>query len=45
MITPLDEQEAKMFRERLSNPMGRIEFFPEPNAYCGWMGEIADFID
>jgi hypothetical protein len=45
MINPLKEQEAKIFRERLSNPMERIEFFPEPNAYCGWIGKIADFID
>ncbi|WP_422505643.1 hypothetical protein [Stenotrophomonas sp. GZD-301] len=45
MIEPLKEQEAKIFRERLSNPMERIEFFPEPNAYCGWIGEMAGFID
>jgi hypothetical protein len=45
MISALTKQEAEIFLERLSDPMGRIEIFPEPNDYCGWIEQIADFID
>lgn len=44
MINPLKDQEARIFRERLSTPMERTEFFPEPNAYLGWISEMVDFI-
>lgn len=44
MIIPIKEQEARIFRERLSEPKERIKFFPEPNDYCGWIGKIAGFI-
>lgn len=45
MINPIKEQEAGIFRERLSHPMERINCFPEPNDYFGWIAEVADFID
>jgi hypothetical protein len=45
MINPVSEQNAKTLQERLSNPIERIDVFPEPNDYAGWIEKIADFID
>jgi len=45
MINSINEKEARVFRERLSNPMERIDLFPESNDYYGWIWEIADFIN
>jgi len=44
MIKNLKEKQAKIFRERLSKPMERIELFPEPSTYCDWIGKITNFI-
>ncbi|HEY4581906.1 MAG TPA: hypothetical protein VIG88_03445 [Lysobacter sp.] len=45
MIKPISDQEARTFRERLSNRNERLKFFSEPDDYGGWVKEIADFIE
>lgn len=44
MINPVLKQEANGLRERLSIPMERIDVFPEPNDYCGWIEKVSAFI-
>lgn len=44
MIKKLREQEARAIRERLPDPIDRIECFPEPSDYWSWIVRIADFL-